>query len=283
VKISTTTARATMTCGRSRAVLPVLSAATWPASDVYGLEGDSLTLKQGDMERALRFAMIAVSHEASRYVLNGVLLLGDGKTLRLVATNGHCMMIHALPCAVKLSLLLPSAFIKAVMPWLAEDEATVNIRYSDTSILAAIAAETPVFVASKKLAGQFPNWEAVLPSERRIEVTVDAKTLLGALTRCALLSDERSSLVIFNFGEHIVLTSASAENGESQETVDYINGTPKEPLRIGLNSEYVINLLKRLDGEVRIALPKDGNTAILFKDTPHAGETLDYVVMPMRA
>jgi len=53
-------------------------------------------------------------------------------------------------------------------------------------------------------------------------------------------------------------------------------------LRVGVNAGYLIQLLKRLEGDVRIALPKTNQSPLLFKATPKDGETLDYIVMPLR-
>lgn len=281
VTISTTSTRSTVKCGRSRAVLPIMPDANWPDNSIYGLKGDGITLKQSDLARALRFAMIAVCEDASRFTLNGIKLEGNGETLKLIATNGHCMMVYSMPCAEKIDLLLPSILIKALLPLLDGNDEGIDVNYDANRILASVSAETLVFIGSPKMNGQFPNWQACLPNDKRVEITVNAKDMLSSLERCALLSDERSGLVILNFGEQIVLSSASALNGESQETVDCV-GAPKEPLQIGINSEYLINLTKKLDGEMQIALPANHQKPLLFKATPHDGEQLSYIIMPMR-
>ncbi len=281
VKISATDRRATVQCGRARAVLPVMPAANWPSNEVYGMKADGITLTQGDFARALRFTLIAMSTEESRYTLNGILLQGNGEQLHLVATNGHCLMVYTLPCAEKITLLLPGRFIKALLPLLTDEDGGIDLSFNDKMILSSIDADMRIYVASTKLAGQFPNYEAVIPKNNKVEVTVKVADLLASLKRCALLSDERSGLVVLTFDKQITITAASSANGESEETVDCV-GSPKEPLRIGVNSEYLINLMKRLDGEVRISLPDSNQKPLLFNATPHDGETLGYVVMPMR-
>jgi len=281
VKISATDRRATMKCGRARAVLPVLPVTNWPSNEVYGMKAEGITLTQGDFARALRFALIAMSTEESRYTLNGILMQGNGEQLRLVSTNGHCLVVYTIPCTDKINLLLPGRFIKTLLPLLTDEDGGVDLAFNDRMILSSIDADTRVYVASTKLAGQFPNYEAVIPKNNEVKVTAKVADLLASLERCALLSEERSGLVVLNFGKQIVITAASSANGESEETVDCI-GSPKEPLRIGVNSEYLINLMKRLDGEVSIFLPDSNQKPLLFNATPHEGETLGYVVMPMR-
>jgi DNA polymerase-3 subunit beta len=281
VKISATDRHATMQCGRSRAVLPIVSAANWPSNEVYGMKAEGITLTQGDFARALRFALIAMSTEESRYTLNGVLLQGNGEQLRLVATDGHRLMVYTLPCTEKINLLLPCGFIKALLPLLTDDDGGVDLCFNDRMILSSIDAEMQVYVASTKLTGTFPNWEAVMPSGKRTEITVNAKELLSSLERCGLLSDERSGCVRLTFDEQITIEASSSESGEATETVS-CKGRPEEKLSIGVRGEYLTDLVKRLDGEITISLPNDNQSPLLIKVAPHEGETLGYVVMPMR-
>jgi DNA polymerase-3 subunit beta len=281
VKISSTDRRATMQCGRARAVLPVMSATSWPSNEVYGMKGEGITLTQGDFARALRFALIAISDEESRYMLSGALLQGNGEKLQLVATDGHRLMVYTLPCTEKITLLLPGRFIKALLPLLNDEDGGVDLTFNEKMILASIDADMRVYVASTKLKGQFPNWETVMPSGARTEITVDAKAMLASLERCGLLSDERSGCVRLTFDEQITVEASSTESGEATETVD-CKGHPKEKLYIGVNGEYLTDLLKRLDGDITISLPDTNQSPLLIKAAPHDGETLGYVVMPMR-
>lgn len=282
VKLSTTDRRATVQCGRSRAVLPIVDAKTFPTLDFVS-GADAITLKQADLARALRFAQIAVSQEESRYTLNGILLQANGTTLRLVATDGHRMMVYSRPCEEKIGdTLLPSRFVKVLLPLLESADGGVDLSLDANKILASIAAAMPVHVASRKMTGTFPNWQAVIPKGQDTTITVDAAALLSSLERCYLLANENGAVRI-TFGESIEIVGASSQDGEATETVDCAGG-PAEPQLIGMNAAYLIEVLKRLSGEIQIALPTavSATSALLLKATPHDGETLDYVVMPMR-
>ena len=91
--------------------------------------------------------------------------------------------ICTLPCTEKITLLLPSRFIKALLPLLNDEDGGVDLCFSDRMILSSIDADMRVYVASTKLTGQFPNWEAVMPSGKRTEITVNAKEMLASLER----------------------------------------------------------------------------------------------------
>jgi len=281
VKLSATDRRATLQCGRSRAVMPIMDVSNWPATS-FTLDGAAATLKQGDFLRALRFAQIAISPDESRYTLNGLLVQGDGSTLRLVATDGHRLLLYSMPCSEKIdNLLLPMRLIKVLLSLLSDGDAGMDIAFDANQITATIAGLTPVFVSSRKIQGSFPNWEAVMPRNNNAHVTVKAADLLASLERCMLLSDERSGCVRLTFDEQITIEASSSQNGEASETLD-CTGSPKEKLTVGVAGAYLIDLVKKLDGDLVIALPDSNQKAILLKATPHEGHTVDYVVMPMR-
>ena len=291
VKLSCTDRRVTLQCGRARAVLPMMSAKHWPDNGVLrlGAEGGmaasgSATLQQGSLARALEFTMLAVCQEESRFTLNGVLLQGDGTTLKLVATDGHVLMLYTVPCEEKINLVMPYRILKAAVPWLADNDDGVDLWHDDRAVRIAIAAETPVSVAGPKITGTFPNWEAVFPKAKRPEITVNAKALLASLERCALLTDERSCCIRLTFDpdkEVIRITGSDSQAGEAEETVD-CTGQVETALQMGVNGQYLISVVKKLDGDVFFVPPADAASPLLFKATPHEGETLGYVVMPMR-
>lgn len=280
VSISATDARATVRCGDARAVLPLMSAAQWPQTIFKG-DGKALRADKTSLARALRFAMLAVSQEESRYTLNAVLFQTEGSMLRLVATDGHRMMVYSIPCDDQINEIAPRAMIKALIPLLG-DGGEVDFAFGSDAIVATIPGETPVFVSSRRVTGSFPNWQAVVPTDERTPISVQAKDLLICLERCMLLAPEESNAVALTFGDgKIKIEAKDAQAGEADEILP-CKGAPKEPIRIGFCGSYLTDLLKKLDGEVRIDLPSTNGSALRFHAEPVDGETLDYIVMPLR-
>ena len=284
VTISATSARATIKCGRARAVLPLMPATNWPQNSVFELNENGVTFTQGEFARALAFALGTVSNEQSRFTLNGVQVEGDGKALKIVSTNSHAMTVYTIPCEDKINLLMPAHLVKAILPLLTDEDGGFDLFFNDKSILMRLDADTKVFAASQRMAGGFPQWQMVLPKmEGRAVVTVDAAELLRSVERAALLADD-TERVVLNFTpdeERITIEAQSSQSGESEEYIA-CTGRPAKALKIGVNPAYLINLCKRIAGDLRIVLPNDNGSAMLFQAQPHEGESVDYVVMPMR-
>jgi DNA polymerase-3 subunit beta len=282
VTLSANSARATVKCGRAKAVLPLIPAANWPANDIYNLKAAGVTLTQGALARALSFAQIAVSDEASRYTLNGIQVQGDGSRLSVVATEGHCLMLYTIPCEEKINLLLPSRLVKVLLPLLTDEDGGVDVVFDDSRILASIDAETKLYVGSPRLNGSFPNWQSIMPRDKRTEVKVNVPDLAASLERCSLLCDEKSGAVDLSFAAgELTIHAANALHGEADEVVQY-SGDLKDEFKTRVNADFLRALAKKLSGELTVCLPGKNENALYFKAEPHEGETLGYVVMPMR-
>jgi DNA polymerase III subunit beta len=281
VSISATDARATVQCGRARATLPIMPAAHWPQSDVYGIRDHVVTLTQGSFARALRFARISLSDDDSRYTLSAIDAEGDGSTLRLVSTDGLRLIIYTLPCEDRINLLLPGGFVAALLPLLNDEDGGVDLAFDEHIILASIDGDMRVDVAGKKMDGAFPIWKAVYPKDARTEVTVSVADLLASLERCLLMSDENSRAIDLRFSGNITISASSQLNGEAEEIVECAGG-PVNGLHMRINGDFLLSLLRNLSGEIRIAIPADNTKTLLFKAEPHEGESVEYIVMPMQ-
>lgn len=288
VTMSATEKRATVSCGRAKAVLPLIPASGWPANDVYEMgasdeaKAKGITLTQGAIARGFTMAQIAIDEKETRPGFTCIQMLGDGSTLRFVATEGHSLMLYTVPSAEKIDLLVPSRLAKVVVSLATDEDSGLDLAWDDNRILAAIDAEVKTLVGSKRIAAQFPNWQLVFPKDKRTEITLNASELLDSLDRCALLSDEKSRYVDMTFTDGVLaLHSADDLHGEADETVAF-TGAIKEEYKTRLNGEFLRKLLRKLDGDLIVALPEKSGAPMLFKAQPHEGETLDYIVMPMR-
>jgi DNA polymerase-3 subunit beta len=115
---------------------------------------------------------------------------------------------------------------------------------------------------SRKLTGNFPDFERVLPKDQPNSVTLNRDEFRGAIERVAQFSDERSRAirVAVTKGEVKVYSSVS-ETGESEESIPTDYEGPA--VEIGFNAQYLSDFLRAASGDG----PKD---------------TYRYVIMPMR-
>ena len=135
---------------------------------------------------------------------------------------------------------------------------------------------------TRKLTGNFPDYERVLPQDNTHIARLVKNDVKGAIERVAQFADERSRAIRVQFvaGEIKVFSSA-LETGESEESVPSEYTGPD--IEIGFNAQYLLDFLR--------AVPQD-QVAFGLKDQKSAGELQPvageepeqyrYVVMPMR-
>jgi DNA polymerase-3 subunit beta len=136
---------------------------------------------------------------------------------------------------------------------------------------------------SRKLTGNFPDFERVLPKEQPNSIAVNREEFRKAIERVSQFSDERSRAIrVQAVAGEVKIHSSLSETGESEESlpVEYEGGA----VEIGFNAGYLLDFLR--------AVPEE-QVAFHFKDPNSAGELRPvaakdgnykyrYVVMPMR-
>ena len=117
-------------------------------------------------------------------------------------------------------------------------------------------------LTSRKLTGQFPNYEAVLPRDANKTLSLERGELQDALRRVSQLADQRSHAVKFTLTtEGLEISSSSPEYGEAKEIIE--KEFKGEPIAIGFNAQYLLDFL---------AAAADGPISFELKDEQSAGQ-----------
>lgn len=231
--------------------------------------------------------VFAISNEESRYTLNGALLVLKAESLAMVATDGHRLSFVEKPGE---SLEGISGEKRVLIPRKALHELQQLLSNSDAEKVEFADDEHTLFfrvghrmLSSRKLSGQFPNYEAVMPRDNSRFVVVQTSELAAAIQRVAQFADERSGAVRLRLeSNELKISSQSTESGESEDTID----TPYsgEPIVVGFNSGYILEFLKSLgnEGEVRLEFKDSQSAGQIRPEDPDAEYRSRYVLMPMR-
>src|SRR6202007_283561 len=132
---------------------------------------------------------------------------------------------------------------------------------------------------SKLIDGRFPEYGRVIPASPARKVEADRETLRAALTRTAILSNEKYRGIRLTARPDLLVIQAhnpEQEEAEDQVEVDYKG----EEVEIGFNVNYLLDALGAIETDkVEIGLT-DANSSCLIH-APGVTHTR-YVVMPMR-
>jgi DNA polymerase-3 subunit beta len=285
---------ASLTCGRSRTRIAGMSRESFPELPPMPEAVAQIPTKQ--LTAMIARTMFAISMEESRFTLNGALLLLGDNGLTMVATDGHRLAYVHRPAAeasnghVAYRALVPRKAMGEIAKLGDDPESKVSFGGDDNHLFFEFG---PRLLITRKLTGNFPDYERVLPQDNIHIARLSTSEVKGAIERVAQFADERSRAIRVQFttGEVKVFSSA-LETGESEESVPAEYAGPD--LEIGFNAQYLLDFLR--------AIPQD-KMEFALKDQKSAGElqpgqTLAaegdaakpageqeqyrYVVMPMR-
>ena len=237
------------------------------------------SLLKGMIQRVL----FAITQEESRYSLNGALLALAPQEIRMVATDGHRLSLVSKAAQfegveTEVRALVPRKTLLEILKLIGDQELLVGFARDENHLFFSIGNRRLV---SRVLAGQFPNYEMVIPRENDKSVTASAKMLLEAIRRAAVMSDEKLRAVRFSVTPgNLELTASSADAGEAREVI----GVEYEGagVEIGFNPQYLLDFLGVCGSENVVLSLRDGDTQGMI--TPSAGSDFDYryIVMPMK-
>jgi len=209
-----------------------------------------------------------------------VLLPGE---IRMVATDGHrlALVSKSLEMAgvdMEVRALIPRKTLVEIQKLIGDQDLMMEFGRDENHLFFTAGSKRLV---SRILAGQFPNYEQVLPRDNDKFVVAESRSLGDGIRRAAIMSDEKLKAIRLTFTSgSLELTASSADAGEAHEIVPVeFDG---ETLDIGFNPVYLLDFIGVCGSDsVSIAI-KDSETQGLFR--PVGGSDLDYryVVMPMK-
>jgi len=220
----------------------------------------------------------AVSHDETRYALNGVLFAFQGKDVRMVATDGHRLALsnRSLGQGVASATgIVPRKAVTEIMRVIGAGE-EVQMAITENQFV----LQMPNFVMTARLIeGQFPNYEAVIPKAHPGRLTTARGGLSAALRRVSVMAEERNKPVKLALSPASLKVSASSQElGEAEEIldVDYAG----EEMVIGFNSRYLLEAMAALEKDQVVLEIKDAQSPGVIKSVD--GEGYCCVIMPMR-
>lgn len=266
--------------GKSRFNLQTLAAEDFPRLALAEAATTSFTVAQKLLRSLLGLVQYAMAQQDIRYYLNGLLMVIEDEQLKLVATDGHRLAFASRKVGGKnlsrQEVILPRKTIIELSKLLEDSDEPVAI---DLSAAQAKFKFGNVVLVSKLVDGKFPDYGRVIPQNQPKKLKLDRIALLQALQRAAILTSDKFRGVRWVLGDgSLKISCSNTEQEEAQEELDV--PYKGEPLDIGFNVGYIVDVLNNLDvAEVECGLG-DANSSALF--TLPERSDFKYVVMPMR-
>ena len=265
----------TIKCGKCFFKILGLPKEDFPKLPVFE-EQPYITVEQSVLKNMLNMICFSMSHDETRYVLNGALFMFKDKHFIIVATDGKRLSLIKKEIqkeAPDRSIIVPSKTIYELSRALKE-EGNVNIVFSENQVRFEIGN---IVIVSRLIEGEYPNYEQVIPKETKEKMTIQREQFLLGVKRAALLTTQDSQAIKMDILKNKTVISKSNPNiGEAKEEIDTVYKGPETA--VGFNPNYLIDVLK--------VIPKDDlEVEILGPDKPAVIRIEDwyvYLVLPMQ-
>jgi DNA polymerase-3 subunit beta len=265
--------------------LPAEDYPTLPAVDM----SDAYTISLEELKTMVGKVRFAITHEETRFQLNGALLKIQPSKMEMVATDGHRMALINFPKGGNgktkkgsdFTVLVPRKALEEILRLEGDEDGTVRFGVSDNQLFFEAGERR---LMARMIDVNFPNYMEVISRDNDRRVMVDRERLLSTIRRISLVANERTRAVRFDFAPgKLTVSSTNPELGDARETVpiDYAGN----PFFVGLNAAYVTDFLSAVDTpQVSLEL-KDENSQCIGRPATNAEDLAYdylYVVMPMR-
>jgi DNA polymerase III subunit beta len=263
-----------VTSGSHASRLNVYSAEDFPR--LPPTDGQLQTIDAGALLATIEKVGRAASRDESRPVLTGVLVRFEGEKLVMAATDSYRL-------AVKETVLeSPGPDLDAIIPARALQELTRLASGADDVELGVhenhvIFSAGDVWLTSRRIDGQFPNYKQLLPETFEAEIPIAREGLLEVVRRAGLMAQRNAPLRLRFADGELTVSAQTQDVGEATESlpIEYAG----EELEIGFNPDFLRDGLEAVSAEtVQLKLINRLRPGLIAAPD----ESFWYLIMPIR-
>ena len=286
VTVSTQEYMVNITCGMSEFNILGTDAQEFPQLPIVEYQ-NSLILPQRTLHSMITETIFAVSTNDSRPVHTGELFERDGEgLLTVVAVDGYRLALRRegtqmsateTPC----SFVIPAGALNEVSKICGDTDETIEIVQGTRHIMFRVDSRN-ITLITRRLEGEFLNYNQAIPKENPVTVTVDRRQLISSIERCSLIiTEQQKSPIRCTFGDGVVTlrTATAIGNAHDQCAIDGNGGG----LEIGFNNRYLLDALRAARGDtLRIELNTPVSPCIILPEAEEDRDKFLYMVLPVR-
>lgn len=271
-----------ITCKNTKFDIIGISASEFPAIEekINLSEENSVEIELKPFVKAIKQAGFAAAGYESNNLLSGVVCDISENILEMASTDGNRLarVREKIENKGKTSqLIIPSKTLQEFIKMSAFIEEDFVKIYTDKTKLIIKSENT--MIISRLMEGQYPKYNQLIPQESPKTAIVSISKLISSLERVAIMVNERTSIVKFEFKENkLVLSADTPDSGASEDEIEVEYNS--EELKIAFNYKYVLDSLKNMETtEVKIGL-NTGLSATVLK--PNNDEDYICLIMPVQ-
>src|SRR5436190_4975421 len=264
-----------ITSGPSASTLHTYAAEDFPRLPDLDTVGTFTVERQSLLDTLSRVARSA-SRDESRPVLTGFLVRFEPGKLVMAATDSYRLSVKETDLSgdvPELEAIIPARAL-AELGRIAQSGDTIELGVHENQV---VFAADDVWLTTRSIGGQFPNYKQLLPETFEHELTLPRNELLDVVRRVGVMV-QRTSPIQLRFAEgELTVFARTQDVGEAKESMPV--QFAGEPMEIGFNAEFLREGIESIAAdEIKLKLISPLRPAVIEggEDDP------TYLIMPIR-
>ena len=264
-----------VTSGPSSSTLHTYAAEDFPRLPDLDTVGTFTVDRESLLDTVSRVARSA-SRDESRPVLTGILVRFEAGKIVMAATDSYRLSVKETELSgevPELEAIIPARAL-AELARIAQSGDTIELGVHENQV---VFAADDVWLTTRRIDGQFPNYKQLLPETFEHELTLPRNELLDVVRRVGVMV-QRTSPIQLRFAEgELTVYARTQDVGEAKESIPVpFTG---EAMEIGFNAEFLREGVESIGADdLRLKLISPLRPAVIDggEDDP------TYLIMPIR-
>ena len=261
---------------------PVQNADEYPKAQPISDGATTITINASILVDNINRSLFATAQDELRPVMNGIYFDLTADSLAIVSSDGHKLVRNknfSVKSDVPASFILPKKPAQLLKAVLSKDGGDVVLKFDDRS---AEISFTDGKLICRLIEGRYPNYNSVIPQDNPNLVSIDRKSLLGALRRVLPFASDSSQLIRFHLENgHMELNAEDIDFATSaKESITCEYGG--QSMSIGFKGSSMVEILNNLEGdEIQIQLADPSRAGVIIPAEQPENEDVLMLIMPM--
>lgn len=235
------------------------------------------------IQKGLDYTLFAISTDTIRPMMTGVYWDFHEEDITFVGSDTHKLVRYinsSYHPNRETSFILPGKPAGILRSLIGKETDNIKIRKDDKS---AIFTFGEFRLGCRFVKGNYPNYNRVIPQDNPNELTIDRQVLLAAMRRVSLFASKSSSLVKMTMDANETLLQSQDLDYSTRADERVACSYEGNPLSIGFNSVYMIEVLNNLPGDsIIVKLSDPGRPGLFMPFEQEEGENIVMLQMPMQ-
>ena len=262
--------------------IPGVSGMSYPALPALAEDKKEMDFDVDTLVAGINKTIFATADDELRPVMNGVFINIQPEVTTFVGTDAHKLVRFTAESQsnVAASFILPKKPANLLKSVLLKEDDSIKVSFDNKNVIFELTSHTLV---CRLIEGNYPNYNAVIPTANPNKVLIDRIELLNGIKRVAVCSNQATNLIRMDVANNTVNLTAQDLDFSVSAKESLSCSYDGEPITIGFKSTFLVEILANTETPtVQIELA-DSTRAGVFKpvyDDKQNSDTL-MLLMPM--